>query len=425
MPRRATHEITERFLRELKPDKRRRMYAASNCPGLNIRVEPSGTIIYYCQSTPLGGMTPKAVRLGTTAELSLEEAMTKATASRNAMRQGKDPFEFRRAGQIHTVETVALAFTSTALDNKRTGHRIAAHIFKELLGYRRRTKDEPLPANPLYIVPGPAKNWVPGRNSYLRDREIKGIDTMDLILRLNEITATPGRGKAARDVKTAVRSLFSWALSKGIYGLRYDPAKPITDSTLDVIPNRRDRVLTSDELRRIWNATSDLTHYDRIVRLILATACRRNELGRAQWPELEGNLLMAPTLRMKMKKPFIVPFIPAAMALLPARTDSPYIFPNSKGGAYNDWHRDKAKLYERSGTADWRPHDLRHTMRTAFSMLKVRAEIAEAILSHAENARYNHWEYVDEKREVLQLWWDYLMSVVEPAPSGNVVKLRA
>jgi integrase len=41
----------------------------------------------------------------------------------------------------------------------------------------------------------------------------------------------------------------------------------------------KDRVLTDDEIKALWGCTDDSGDYSRIVRLLLLTACRREEIG--------------------------------------------------------------------------------------------------------------------------------------------------
>jgi hypothetical protein len=43
----------------------------------------------------------------------------------------------------------------------------------------------------------------------------------------------------------------------------------------------RDRVLDDKELAALWQATQDEDHYNQILRLILLTGCRREEIGRS------------------------------------------------------------------------------------------------------------------------------------------------
>src|SRR5689334_4604118 len=75
----------------------------------------------------------------------------------------------------------------------------------------------------------------------------------------------------------------------------------------------------------------------------------------------------------------------------------------------------------------WTNHDIRRTVRSHLSRLKVAEEAREAILAHVRpgiKSTYDHYDYLDEKREALELWAARLRSIVNP-PVPNVVRLRA
>jgi hypothetical protein len=75
----------------------------------------------------------------------------------------------------------------------------------------------------------------------------------------------------------------------------------------------------------------------------------------------------------------------------------------------------------------WKNHDIRRTVRSHLSRLKVAEEVREAVLAHVRpgiKGVYDLHDYLDEKREALLLWAARLKTIVEPPPS-NVVALRA
>lgn len=63
----------------------------------------------------------------------------------------------------------------------------------------------------------------------------------------------------------------------------------------------------------------------------------------------------------------------------------------------------------------WTPHDLRRTVRTGLSRLQCPNEVAEAVLGHACGGVagiYNLYKYDAECRKWLQVWADYLDSLL-------------
>jgi integrase len=79
----------------------------------------------------------------------------------------------------------------------------------------------------------------------------------------------------------------------------------------------------------------------------------------------------------------------------------------------------------------WRIHDLRRTAATGMARLGVRAEVADKVLNHSGGsivkgvARiYNRFEYIDERREALEMWARHVESLIKPAQAGAVKRQR-
>jgi hypothetical protein len=70
---------------------------------------------------------------------------------------------------------------------------------------------------------------------------------------------------------------------------------------------------------------------------------------------------------------------------------------------------------------DWDNHDIRRTIRTHLSALRIPEEVREAVLAHGRagiKGTYDLYEYADETREALTMWAVRLRSIVEPPPAG-------
>ena len=94
----------------------------------------------------------------------------------------------------------------------------------------------------------------------------------------------------------------------------------------------------------------------------------------------------------------------------------------SKAKAYLDKHiKDSGSQLEQ-----WGYHDLRRTVRTHMSRLKVGSGIAERVLNHTPQgveAIYDRHEYHDEKRKALETWSSSLALMLSDQPKDNVVEL--
>ena len=78
-------------------------------------------------------------------------------------------------------------------------------------------------------------------------------------------------------MRSALSTFFSWAIQEGL-----TETNPVQGTGKADAGASRDRVLTQEELWQLWRSLGD-DRFSEIVRLLLLTGCRRNEIGRLQW----------------------------------------------------------------------------------------------------------------------------------------------
>jgi integrase len=236
-------------------------------------------------------------------------------------------------------------------------------------------------------------NWKPLHavsTFHLRRRQVAA--------RLAEIEGERGAVTAAR-ARATLSAMFNWAIREG-----FDiPANPVLGTNRPTEPKSRKRVLTDQELREIWRACRDDDH-GRIIKLLMLTAQRRDEIGGMRWTEVDNGVWTIPGARTKNHREHIVPMPSAALNLIAetqSRTDRAYVFgdgPRRNGDqhrGFSGWSKAKAALDERIFKArdetvspDWRLHDLRRTAATVMAdRLGVLPHIIEAILNHVSGHR--------------------------------------
>jgi hypothetical protein len=195
--------------------------------------------------------------------------------------------------------------------------------------------------------------------------------------------------------------------------------------------------------------------YGPLYRLLVLSGLRLAEACGAHWSEfyLEKREWTIPAARMKKvkggAKPFMVPLTDAMLAVLnalPRFTSGEFLFSHSHGkrplkpNQFSDikGRLDALLLEELKNMAtecgrkakavtlpDFVNHDIRRTVRTHLSALKVPEEVREAVLAHVRpgiKGVYDKHDYFSEKKQALELWAARLRSIVEPPPS-NVVEL--
>lgn len=177
-------------------------------------------------------------------------------------------------------------------------------------------------------------------------------------------------------------------------------------------PRPRERTLSDAELRSVWSALDRLTQHRTIVpvvKLLLLTGQRRDEVAEMRWNEIEGNLWAIPAERYKSKRDHFVPLTAAALAVLqsqPHRNDTSYVFPSARiQTPWASYSKGKAALDRLAPIAPWRLHDLRRTARTLMSRAGVRPDVAERVLGHViagVEGIYDRYSYADEKRDALE-----------------------
>ena len=79
----------------------------------------------------------------------------------------------------------------------------------------------------------------------------------------------------------------------------------------------RARVLDDDELRIIWNALGS-DDYSAIIKLLILTGSRREEIGSLCWSEVTGDQIVLPPQRTKNNRGHRIPIVPAVRAILKA-----------------------------------------------------------------------------------------------------------
>jgi integrase len=89
-----------------------------------------------------------------------------------------------------------------------------------------------------------------------------------------------------------------------------------------------------------------------------------------------------------------------------------YLFPaRRRDKAFSGFGASKEALDKASGVKGWGLHSLRRTAATNMGKLKVQPHVIQSVLAHSWGgitARYNRFDYYDEKRAALLAWESHL-----------------
>jgi integrase len=331
-------------------------------------------------------------KLGTTADLTIDQARERARIALRRIKDGKDAIE-RPKPQPESVADVAAAW-------------VAGHVEKKGL----RTASEIQRILQRYILPP----W--------RDRKFVDLKRSDVRRLLDGVEANHGPAQA-KNVLAVVRSLMNWQQQ------RDDDYTPPTTKNMQPTATSRERILTDDELRAVWQASGDGTQFSALVRLLLLTAQRKAKVGTMHWSDLDGDvwtIRKEPREKANAGRLQLPPLAMTALATLPRFAGNDHVFAG-RGANPFDGGQEKAQFDTRCGVTGWTLHDLRRTARSLMSRARVPREHAERVLGHSvgntAEKTYDRHKFDHEKALALRQLADLVARIVE-TPNGNVVELR-
>lgn len=266
-------------------------------------------------------------------------------------------------------------------------------------------------------------------------RKAKDIARRDVIALLDKIVDR-GSPISANRTLAVIRRMFGWALSRDLV-----PASPCAAVKAPAKESRRDRVLTTEEIARLWRALDEpempISLPIRLaLKLQLVTAQRKGEVINAAWSESElaEGVWTIPAEKAKNGMPHRVPLSPLARAVLDAIPEphSQWLFPSPRGGGPiggqsvdHAMHRNPEAL----GIGNITPHDLRRSAASHMTSVEISRLVVSKILNHAEpgiTAVYDRHSYDREKRAALDAWGARLEEIISNrAKCSNVMRMRA
>lgn len=402
----------------LPEGKSEKLYFDRDLPGFGVRVrqDASGRVRrnwFYQYRSRLDG-SQRRVKLGAVDRpgptVSASKARQAAAALAERVHTGRDPQTERKQAKKDR-KRLLLDEALKYLDDRRTG--IVGKRPMRVSTYKQAKRHFEL-------------HW-----AALAKRPVASITEAEIKAELRRIIERHGK-QGARVAKANLSAFFVWALREGI--AKTNP----TIATHALAQNApRDRVFSDDEIRAIWAACRD-DDCGRIIKLLLFTGCRRNEIGGLKWSELdlEAGLLVLPSHRVKSNRPLRLTLPPQAVEVLrqcPHKAGRDFVFGES-GGAFGRWGVEKVRIDRRLAEAGyklapWAFHDCRRTVRTRLARIGIAPHIAELVLGHAAHkasrvaAAYDHYSYDREIKDALAQWANALTAIVNP-PAGNVTAMR-
>jgi integrase len=273
----------------------------------------------------------------------------------------------------------------------------------------------------------------------LHGSPIEAVTRRTIADRLAKIEESSGAVTRNR-VRSALSAYFTWLAREG-----YVDANPVA-FTNKAEETARDRVLSDEELRIIWQALTD-DQFGAIVKILMLTGMRRDEAGGLRWNELSPTLplITLPPERTKNEREHLVPLSDPVREILRAQPGRAmadgmpweHVFGNAAGRGFQNYSRAKAELDARIAAAGhelehWTLHDFRRSLSTALhDRFGVLPHVVETILGHAGGHKsgvagtYNKAIYLEERRRALERWGAHIIELVTGKHGkGAVIDLR-
>lgn len=401
MPRK---NLTARFCETVKVEQRTD-YQDEMVKGLSLRISPSGAKTWNVRYISDRDSSKERLKLGRFPAMTLEKARTAALKIVMAVSEGDDP-----------------ALTGRAKREAMTVQDLGEVFIEKYSKRHKKTWQEDQRILNADIYPAIGR---------MKAISVKRRDIIDIL----EQKADAGRLSQSTHVLAVLRKMFNWAVENDY--LTASPASGIKPRGKAV---KRDRILSNDELRSIWNAIPEASLAPQtrdIIKLLFLTGQRSGEVCGLMPAEVDFDeaTWTIPNYRTKNGLTHIVPLSDQAIEILsdaqlsnndPDRPLFCRVEKAIESNAISKAVRLKLQVSEES----WTAHDIRRTVATGMAEIGIQPHIVEACLNHISGFRagvagvYNRAAYDKEKRRALDMWAEHLESVIGGQPS-NVISITS
>ena len=386
--------LTDIKIRNLKPQLR--PYQVADGDGLVLEVRSSGQKAWLYRYRVHGRQ--EKLSLGSYPEIPLARARELHFQARKEVAAGKSPAKHKReekrrlSDDLQTVRGLAKAYMEDHVSKLASSSRAKAYIEQKIL---------------------PAIG-----NEFLH--EVSPADCVAIVDRVKR----GGAPAVARKVLEQLRGLFGYAVDRHL--LVVNPAAQVRAAKIIGSKPPRERALSSVEIGRFLQTVDVLPtcQSNRIAfRLILLTLCRKGELIKAKWEDVDFDRAewRMPLDNVKTRNAHIVYLSRQALALflelrgLAGR--SPWVLPGRELAKPISLTTLNQVIYvaKKKPGQEWLGniwiHDLRRTASTHLHEMGWDSDVIEKALNHALpgiRGVYNRAHYADARREMLQAWADYI-----------------
>lgn len=379
-------------------------YKLSDGGGLYLLINPNGT--KYWRLKYRINNKEKLLALGVYPDVPLAIARTRREDARKIIAAGGDPNETKKEEKAALKASIENTFEAAA----REWHKYKCPNWTK--GYA----EDLLEALQKDIFP------------FIGQRPIAEIKPLEMLETLRKIEARGVLDKLKK-IRQACNQIFRYAIVTG--KAENNPASELVGALASPVQKHFPH-LNASELPEFLQALSTyqgskITQL--ATKLLILTGVRTIELRAAQWQEfnLKKAIWEVPIIRMKMRRPHLVPLSEQALDILHQLQEITGRY-NLVFAGRNDVNQPMSEAsinqvikrigYHGRATG----HGFRHTMSTILHEQGYNSAWIETQLAHVDKnsirGTYNHAQYLDGRREMLQWYADYLDSLER---GGNVI----
>ncbi len=393
-------KFTDKAIQAYKPKAQQYEVWEGSRVGFGLRVSPGGrkswVYVYRFQGKA------RRLTLGAYPSMSLAQAHEAHAKARQTLEKGSDP------GALELAEKERARKSPTVAD-------LAKEYMEKWSKPRKRSWKEDERLLNREVLP----HWGKRKAGDVTRRDV---------LQLIEAVVERGAPIQANRLFSVIRKMFNFAVERDIV-----PYSPCLAVRAPAKPNRRDRVLTPDEIKAFWEGLEKAKWVGeaskRALKLVLVTAQRPGEVLGASWKEIEGEWWTIPGEKTKNGIPHRVPLSSLALELMGARGEG-LLFPSPKNPQVPIEVTALAHAVRRNREAikveNFTPHDLRRTAASHMTGAGIPRLTVSKILNHAEQgvtAVYDRHSYDREKRQALGKWGSTIGIILGKEAGGEVVRI--
>lgn len=372
-------------------------YKLSDGGGLYLLVNPNGSRYWRLKYRIVG--KEKLLALGVYPDITLAEARQKRADAKKVLAAGGDPGQEKQEEKQAKEQAVANSFERLAME----WHSHKSTSWSE--GYAEHLL--------MYLK----KDIFP----FIGQKAITDISQVEM---LNVLRKMEQRGVLDKLKKTrqACRQIFTYAIITG--RAEHNPVSDLAGALKSPKQQHYPHLLVEQipDFLRALSEYSGSTITRNATRLLMLTGLRTIELRASEWVDIDFDkgVWNIPAERMKMRRPHLVPLSIQVRELLEEIHQltgrGKYVFPGRNDAGKPMSEASINQVIKRIGyDGKATGHGFRHTMSTILHEQGYNTAWIETQLAHVDKnsirGTYNHAQYLDGRREMLQWYADYMAAL--------------